>query len=119
MRLTVIVEGKGLDLEPLADILESVAIEKERLLSAWLDIPLEMVPDKVHAEINDVEMLILESVTSAVRSMAILNSAHRPIVEYIRNKLIAFKMPIECLIGLQFEETKIKLTLEMNHGEST
>ena len=116
MRLTVIVEGQGLDLEPLADILESVAIEKERLLSAWLDIPLEMVPNKVHAEINDAEMLITEAVTKAVRSMAILNPAHRPIVEYIRNKLIAFKMPLECLVGLQFEDTIIKLTLEMHHG---
>ena len=34
MKLTVIVEGQGLDLEPLADILETVAVEKERLMSA-------------------------------------------------------------------------------------
>lgn len=116
MKLTVIVEGQGLDLEPLADILESVALEKERLLSAWLDIPLEMVPNKVHAEISDTEMLITESVTKAVRSMALLNPLHRPIVDYIRNKIIAFKMPLECLVGLQFEDNIIKLTFEMNHG---
>ena len=114
MKLTVIVEGQGLDLEPLADILETVAVEKERLMSAWLDIPLEMIPPKVQAEIHDTEVLMMESVLIAVKMMGLTNKPHLPIIQYIRSKIEAFKIPIDALIGLTIDETKIELILEIN-----
>jgi len=46
--------------------------------------------------------------------MGLTNQPHLPIIQYIRNKIEAFKIPLDALIGLTINETKIELILEIN-----
>ena len=119
MRLSIIVEGEGLDLEPLAEILETVAVEKERVLAAWLDVPLDMVPAKVSRQLEQVSEKFTNELYLQVRGWGTWKPEHAPVIQYIRNKMIAFNIPIEALVGLTIEANKIKLILEVYNGPIT
>lgn len=113
MKLIIIVEGRDIDLTPLADLMELATIEKERIMEAWLDIPLEMVPNRVATELRDSEIAVNEPLVAAIRGMGQTHPIHKSIVYYLSSKIHSFGMRLDHLVGVTITPTRIELILEV------
>ncbi len=116
MKVTIIVEGNGLDLDPIRDVMELVAFEKERYLSEWVDIPEEIRPPKLTVELVDIEIDLTQTVLESVRQCTQDSLNQNPIVAYLYNKIRAFDIPMQNIVGLLIHPNRFEIILEINHG---
>lgn len=112
MRVTVIIEGSGLDLSPIQDLMELIALEKERYLSEWIDNPQEVIPPLVVQGADDIEIDLSQSILNAVREMNQTNINQNPVVTYLYNKITGFQIPFQNIVGILIRPNRFELILE-------
>ena len=116
MRLTIIVEGNGLDLDPIRDVMELVAFEKERHLSEWIDFPEEIRPPKLAIELVDIEIDLTQTILESVRECTRNSLNRNPIVAYLYNKIQEFNIPMQNVVGILIHPNRFEIILEIDHG---